>query len=442
MEILAVDDDPILLHTIQMVLEDDFGEILTAKDPNRIEDILTRHPIEVLLLDLNFSIGDEDGKEGLAWIKRTKEKYPLISIIVLTAHGFLEVAVNALKMGASDFIEKPFANEKLVATVHAARHLAQSQMALNEANEAKQQLAQQMNQVGAVVLGKSPAMQTLYETIQKAAQTDASILVLGEHGTGKEMVARLIHQHSPRIHEALIQVDLSAVTETLFESVLFGHVKGAFTDAAEDKMGMMEMANMGTLLLDEVGDMPLHLQAKLLSALQNRTVTRVGDHRPRPIDIRVISTTHLSIEDLSDPTRFRQDLLYRINTIAIEIPPLRYRPEDIKPLAMHFLETYNRKYQRRAQLDKDQLKAYKDYEWPGNVRELQNTIEKMVIMGEAMNPATASARAAHQEDNLYELEKEKIREILHRHSGNISRAASELGIGRNTLYRKMKKYDL
>lgn len=441
MEILAVDDDPILLHTIQMVLEDDFGEVLTATDPNRIEDMITQHPIQVLLLDLNFSIGDEDGKEGLAWIKRTKEKYPLVSIIVLTAHGFLEVAVHALKMGASDFLEKPFSNEKLVATVHAAQHLAQSQMALNVANEAKQQLARQMNQVGALVLGKSHAMQALYETIQKAAQTDASILVLGEHGTGKEVVARLIHQHSSRIHEPLIQVDLGAVTATLFESVLFGHVKGAFTDAAEDKMGMMEMANMGTLLLDEVGDLPMHLQAKLLSALQNRTVTRVGDHRPRPIDIRVICTTHLSLRTLSDTTYFRQDLLYRINTITIEIPPLRHRPEDIKPLATHFLEIYNRKYQKRAQLDKDQLKAYKDYDWPGNVRELQNTIEKMVIMGETVNPSTVT-RSIHQEDNLYELEKEKIREILHRHSGNISRAAAELGIGRNTLYRKMKKYDL
>ncbi|MDW3193421.1 MAG: sigma-54 dependent transcriptional regulator [Cytophagales bacterium] len=442
MEILAVDDDPILLHTLQMVLEDDFGEILTATDPNRIEDILSQNAIEVILLDLNFSRGDEDGKEGLAWIKRTKEKYPLISIVVLTAHGFLELAVDALKIGANDFLEKPFSNEKLVATVQAAKNLAQSQMALNEANETKQQLAQQMNQVGAVVLGKSPAMQVLHQTIQKAAQTDASILVLGEHGTGKEMVARMIHQHSARIHQPLIQVDLSATTASLFESVLFGHVKGAFTDAAEDKMGMMETANGGTLLLDEVGDLPLHLQAKLLSALQNRTVTKVGDHRPRPVDIRVISTTHLPLTDLSDPNRFRQDLLYRINTIAIEIPPLRHRPEDIKPLALHFLETYNLKYQKRAVLEKQQLNAFKEYEWPGNVRELQNTIEKMVIMGEAIDPVSAAARLVQQEDNLYELEKEKIREILHRHSGNISRAAGELGIGRNTLYRKMKKYDL
>lgn len=442
MEILAVDDDPILLHTIQMVLEDDFEEVLTTTDPNRIEDIIAQHTIQVVLLDLNFTKGDEDGKEGLAWIKRTKEKYPLISIVVLTAHGFLEVAVSALKMGASDFLEKPFSNEKLVATVHSARNLSHSKMALNEANEAKQQIAQQMNQIGQVILGKSPAMQSLYETIQKAAQTDASILILGEHGTGKEMVARMIHQHSSRIQEPLMQIDLSAVTETLFESVLFGHVKGAFTDAAEDKMGMMEMANMGTLLLDEVGDLPLHLQAKLLSALQNRTITRVGDHRPRPVDIRVISTTHLSLDHLSDPTRFRQDLLYRINTISIVIPPLRHRPEDIKPLATHFLESFNRKYQKRAVLNKDQLNAYKAYDWPGNVRELQNTIEKMVIMGETSDPGSAAPRQAVQEDNLYELEKEKIRELLHRHSGNISRAASELGIGRNTLYRKMKKYDL
>lgn len=442
MEILAVDDDPILLHTIQMVLEDDFGEVLTATDPNRIEDMIAQNDVRVILLDLNFSRGDEDGKEGLAWIKRTKEKHPLITIIVLTAHGFLEVAVNALKMGASDFLEKPFANEKLIATVNAARNLAQSQAALNEANEAKLQLAQQLNQVGDVVLGKSQAMKTLYATILKAASTDASILVLGEHGTGKDIVARLIHQHSSRFDHPLIRVDLSAVTATLFESVLFGHVKGAFTDAAEDKMGKMEMSNMGTLLLDEVGDLPLHLQAKLLSALQNRTVTRVGDHRPRPVDIRVISTTHLSLEELSDAARFRQDLLYRVNTITIEIPPLRHRPEDIKPLALHFLEIYNRKYQKKTTLEKEQLVQFKAYDWPGNVRELENTIEKMVIMGTSEGPLSAAVRPAQQEDNLYELEKEKIREILQRHSGNISRAASELGIGRNTLYRKMKKYDL
>ncbi len=425
-----------------MVLEDDFGEVITTTDPNRIEDIIARNPIHVMLLDLNFSKGDEDGQEGLAWIKRTKEKHPLVSIVVLTASGFLELAVNALKMGASDFLEKPFANEKLVATIHTARNLVRSQLSLNEANETKQHLAKQMNQVGEVVLGKSQAMHSLYQTIQKAAQTDASILIFGEHGTGKEMVARMIHQHSSRVHQPLIHVDLSAVTETLFESVLFGHVKGAFTDAMEDRMGMLEMANMGTLLLDEVGDLPLHLQAKLLNALQNRTVTRVGDHRPRSVNIRVISTTHLSLESLADPNHFRQDLLYRINTIAIEIPPLRHRPEDIKPLVTHFLETYNRKYKKSAKIDKEQLKNYRLYEWPGNIRELQNTIEKMVIMGEAENPLSSTSKQPQQEDNLYELEKEKIREILHRHSGNISRAANELGIGRNTLYRKMKKYDL
>ena len=342
-----------------------------------------------------------------------------------------------------DFLEKPFANEKLVATVQAALNLTNAQLALQEVHAQKESLTRQMNQVGAMVLGKSPGMQQLYETIKKVAQTDASVLVLGEHGSGKEMVARLIHQHSVRVSQPLIHVDLSAITETLFESTLFGHVKGAFTDASEDQTGLMELANHGTLLLDEVGDMPLHLQAKLLRSLQDRTVTRVGDHRPRPIDIRVISTSHLGLAALSEPDRFRQDLLYRINTISVEIPPLRYRPEDIKPLTLYFLDLFNRKYQTKKDLSKEDYKELKAHSWPGNVRELRNTIEKMVILGESVTPAsTTAAGVVQEEDNLYALEKQKISEVLARHHGNISRAAQELGIGRNTLYRKMKKYDL
>lgn len=443
MDILAVDDDPLLLHTVQMVLEEEFGEILTQTEPNRIEDLLAVHEIKVIVLDLNFSRGDEDGKEGIAWVKRIKEKYPAISIVILTAHGFLDVAVQALKSGASDFLEKPFANEKLVATVQAALNLAKSQIALREVQSQKEHLAQQMNQVGAMILGRSPGMKTLYSTIQKAAQTDASILILGEHGSGKEMVARLIHQNSGRVNQPLIHADMSALTETLFESLLFGHQKGAFTDASEDQIGLMEMANQGTLLLDEVADIPLHLQSKLLRSLQDRTITRVGDHRERPVDIRVISTSHLSLTELNDSNRFRQDLLYRVNTIQIEIPPLRHRPEDIKPLALHFLDEFNRKYHRKTELNKVDLKTFKEHSWPGNVRELRNTIEKMVIMGESIDPSgVAGSQTPPEEDNLYVLEKQKIEEILARHHGNISRAAQELGIGRNTLYRKMKKYDL
>ena len=439
-EILAADDDPILLHTIEMVLEDDFGEIATTTDPNRIEDLLNVHPIKVLILDLNFSRGDEDGQEGLIWIKKLKEKYPDLIITVLTADGFLDIAVASLKNGADDFLEKPFSNEKMVATIQSALNLASTRNALSEAQHQNMELVSQLNKQGPVIFGQSASMATLKSMVDKAAKTDASILITGEHGAGKEVMARLIHQSSARFNEPFIHADLSAVTPSLFESTLFGHAKGAFTDAQEDRMGMMEMANFGSLLLDEIGELPLTLQAKLLSALQNRVITRIGEHRPRPIDVRLITTTHLTEEQLNDDSRFRQDLLYRVNTITVAIPALRHRPEDIKPLASLFLDEFNRRYHKKVKLEKEDFKSFKKHHWPGNVRELKNTIEKMVIMG--TSDGAIQRPQTPRDDNLYDLEKHKIEEILTRHSGNISRAAQELGIGRNTLYRKMKKYDL
>ena len=439
-EILAADDDPILLHTIQMVLEDDFGEVGTTTNPNRIEDLIDHHDIKVLILDLNFSKGDEDGKEGLIWIKKLKEKYPHLFIIILTAHGFLNIAVASLKQGADDFLEKPFSNEKMVATVKSALKISSTTSALNEANTQNALLSGELNKLGPVVFGRSQSMATLQKTIEKAAGTDASILITGEHGSGKEVMARLIHQSSSRFTQPLIHTDLGAITPSLFESTLFGHKKGSFTDAQQDRIGMMEMANFGSLLLDEIGELPLPLQSKLLSALQNRMITRIGEHRARPVDIRLITTTHFSEKELADETKFRQDLLYRVNTITIEIPPLRYRPEDIKPLALLFLEEFNRRYHKKVKLDKEDIKGFKKHHWPGNVRELKNTIEKMVIMGKSEGGINPNESVS--DDNLYSVEKHKIQEILARHSGNISRAAQELGIGRNTLYRKLKKYGL
>ena len=441
MEILAVDDDPLLLHTISMVLEEPFGEIHTLEHPSLAIDLLDSTDVKVILLDLNFAIGDSDGAEGLAWIKKIKEARPHVSIIVLTAHGFLDIAVQSLKQGATDFLEKPFSNEKLVATVQAGLNLANSQQDLADVTSNRNLLINQANQFNSMVIGTSNSMKQVMHMVNKVANTDASVFITGAHGTGKEVLARLIHQQSARAAQPFINTDLSSISSSLFESTLFGHVKGAFTDASDDKTGMMEGANLGTLLLDEIGSIPLELQSKLLAALQNREVTRVGEHRPRAIDIRLISTSHKSMEMLSNPAHFRQDLLFRINTVHIELPPLRNRKEDIKPLTEHFLGQFNRKYDKTFGLTKVQIKELEAYHWPGNVRELRNNIERMVIMDNT-DAFTGNDNAQAKADNLYEVEKRKIEEILARHAGNITHAANELGIGRNTLYRKMKKYDL
>lgn len=440
MEILAIDDDPLMLHTVSMVLEEAFGEIHTLEHPSLAVSLLEITDIKVILLDLNFAIGDSDGAEGLAWIKRIKDLQPHVSIVVLTAHGFLDIAVQSLKQGATDFIEKPFSNEKLTATIQAALNLANSQRALAEVSTSRDLLINQTNQVGGMVVGQSKAIKRVMDMVAKVASTDASVFITGAHGTGKEVLARYIHQQSTRVAQPFINVDLSAISQGLFESTLFGHVQGAFTDASQDKAGMMEGANLGTLLLDEIGNLPLELQTKLLAALQNREVSRVGEHRPRAIDIRLISTSHKTIEMLSDRNQFRQDLLFRINTVHIQVPALRNRREDIKPLAEHFLDHFNRKYDKTFGLTKAQIKELEDYPWPGNIRELRNNIERMVIMDNT--DALIGNEPDLPTDNLYEVEKRKIAEILERHAGNITHAAAELGIGRNTLYRKMKKYDL
>jgi DNA-binding NtrC family response regulator len=421
-----------------MVLEEPFGEIHTAEHPDAVTSLLQSKDIKVIILDLNFAIGDSDGAEGLAWIKRIKTWQPDVSIIVLTAHGFLDIAVKSLKQGATDFLEKPFSNEKLIATVQAALNLANSQQDLTDANSPQDALTSQFN---GIMTGQSSLMKQVMHMVAKVAHTDASVLITGAHGTGKEVLARLIHQQSARAAEPFVNTDLSAISPGLFESTLFGHAQGAFTDASQDKAGMMETANLGTLLLDEIGDLPLALQSKLLAALQNRQVSRVGENRSRAIDIRLISTSHKSLELLSDPTQFRQDLLFRINTIHIELPALRNRREDIQPLAEHFLALFNRQYDRSLALTKQQFQELTDYHWPGNIRELRNTIERMVII-DNQEGFKGNEKAQPKTDNLYEVEKRKIMEVMERHSGNITHAAAELGIGRNTLYRKMRKYDL
>jgi len=440
MEIIAIDDDPILLHTVQMVLEESFGDIHTLEHPEKLTMLRPSAPPKVILLDLNFMIGESSGAEGLAWIKKIKEQFPNVSIIILTAHGFLELAVQALKQGAFDFLEKPFANEKLVSTVQAGINLANSQLQLSASISKSEVLINQINQFNNMVMGGSAAMKQVMEVVEKVANTDASVLITGEHGTGKEVLAQYIHQQSSRAAQPFVTADLTAISTGLFESTLFGHVKGAFTDASVDKAGLIETANLGTMLLDEVGDISITLQSKLLAVLENREVTRVGEHRPRAVDIRLISSSSRSMEELNDTQQFRQDLLFRINTVHIDIPPLRHRREDIKPLIKYFLKKFNQKYDRSYQPEKSLISKFAAYEWPGNIRELRNTIERLVITDGSTDFTQSNAQL--KEDNLYELEKNKIAEIIERHAGNISRAAAELGIGRNTLYRKMKRYDL
>lgn len=444
MEIAAIDDDPLLLHTIQMVLEEDFGDILKLEHPISIEDQLSKHPIQVIILDLNFAIGTSDSKEGLAWVSKIKDRWDHISIIVLTAHGFIDVAVNSLKLGAMDFIEKPFVNEKLVATVKAALTLAQSKQQLALVTAQKKLLINQLNQEAPNMIITSEVMKNIHKTVIKVANSDASVLITGEHGTGKEMIARLIHQESKRVTEPFVHIDLGSLVESLFESTLFGHAKGAFTDAGEDKAGLVEMADLGTLFLDNISELSLNQQAKLLSVIQNREVMRVGEHLPRAVDIRLICTTHLTLDQLSSTRDFRQDLFFRINTMVIELPPLRHRLDDIKPLINHFLDHFNSKYNKVVSLSKTEISTLRNHSWPGNVRELMNTLERVVIMEEEESN-TLQIKAfeeSEKSDNLYAIESAKIAEIIARHSGNISRAAQELGIGRNTLYRKIKKYDL
>ena len=300
MDIVAIDDDPLLLHTIKMVLEEDFGEILTLTHPNLLENHLRDHEVQVILLDLNFAIGTSDGNEGLAWVSRIKEQWENISIIVLTAHGFIDVAVKSLKQGATDFLEKPFVNEKLIASVKAALTLARSKQQLEHLKTQKKSLINQLNRGSSYVTGNSENMKKVHDTIMKIADTDAPVLITGEHGTGKEMNARLIHQESGRVTEPFVHVDLSSTHETLFESILFGHAEGAFTDAGKGKEGLIETANLGTLFLDGIGELPKRQQAKLLTVLQNREVMRVGEHQPRLVDFRLICANHMPIDQLSD----------------------------------------------------------------------------------------------------------------------------------------------
>ncbi|HVV82064.1 MAG TPA: sigma-54 dependent transcriptional regulator [Kofleriaceae bacterium] len=455
--ILIVDDDHDILTAARLLLKRQVDVVATS-DPSRIPSLLAEQPFDVVLLDLNFVTGVRSGREGLTWMTRVHQADPDAVVVLMTAYTAFDTAVEAMKLGAFDFVAKPWQNEKLIATVRAAIEHRRSRVEAARLKRQNRELAAELSRPSSeLVLGESPAMRRVLELVARAAPTDANVLILGENGTGKELVAREIHRRSARADAVFMSVDLGAVTESVIESELFGHRRGAFTGASEHRIGRFQAADRGTLFLDELGNVSRHLQAKLLTALERREVVPVGANAPVPIDVRVISATNVARKDLEDETAFRQDLLYRLNTVEIVVPPLRERREDIPLLADHFLRLYARKVGRPVRrIADDALAAMVAYPWPGNVRALRHALERAVILsdgdtlrlGDFPLPAVAArvpeaaAAGPPTAATLAELERQAIVAALARHGGNISHAAHELGITRTSLYRRMEKHGL
>ena len=447
--ILVVDDNKAVLNALEMLLAGVFREVITLRTPNQIEAILESGRVDVVLLDMNFSAGINTGNEGLYWLSRIKEYAAEIPVVLFTAYADIDLAVRAVKEGATDFVVKPWDNAKLVATLLAAYRLHESRREVKQLKAKEEVLKGQLSPERTVVWGESDVMRRVRQLIEKVAVTDANVLITGENGTGKEIVAREIHALSGRRWEVMISVDMGAITETLFESELFGHVKGAFTDAREDRVGKFEAANKGTLFLDEIGNLSYALQSKLLATLQSRKVIRVGSNKPIDVNIRLICATNSDLSRMVKEGTFREDLLYRINTIHVEVPPLRERGNDILLLAEAFLRDYGRKYRKPdLSFSGETRQRLLGYSWPGNVRELQHTVEKAVIMcdRQVLTPEDFLFKSEPSEmaplETLEDMEREMIRKALERHEGNLSAVASRLGITRQTLYNKMKKFNL
>ncbi len=446
--ILIVDDNKSILSALEILLIPEFQTVTTLSDPNQIPTELRRKDYNLVILDMNFNAGINTGNEGIYWLGRIKETHPEISVVMITAYGDIELTVKALKMGATDFFLKPWDNNKLLATLRSALQLNWSKKEVNQLKEKEKGLKTEINREQKFIIGSSPQLMQVLNMVRKVAKTDANVLITGENGTGKELIAHEIHRLSERANEVLISVDMGAVSETLFESELFGHVKGAFTDARDNRPGKFEVADKGSLFLDEIGNLPYHLQAKLLVALQNRKISRVGSNQTIPIDIRLICATNKNLEQMVGEGAFREDLLYRINTIQIEVPPLRERGNDILVLADFFLKKYASKYNKPGlKINQQAQDKLKKYTWPGNIRELQHTIEKAVILSEGsvlkaedffMRPVV-QGRNSDAEMTLEEMEKRMINQAIDKNNGNLSAAAEQLGITRQTLYNKIKK---
>jgi len=449
---VVVDDDPDITLAARLALRDMFERVETFSSPAELIALLDRESPDAILLDLNFERARTDSREGLEYLAKIMDIDPEAAVVIITAHGGVSVAVEAIKAGASDFVAKPWSNERLEATVRSAAALRRSRLDARTERGRASELAQGPD---TPLLGRSTAMERVRMLIDRAAPTDANVLILGENGTGKEIVAREIHRLSRRADRPMVSVDLGATSETLFESELFGHAKGSFTGAAGERIGRLKAADLSTLFLDEIGNLPIHLQPKLLTALEQREVVPVGANKPIAIDVRVIAATNASPDQLSDEKRFRQDLLFRLNTIEIELPPLRQRREDIPQLFDHYLRLYERKYDKpERELPPAVLQALVANDWPGNVRALRHAAERAVIMAEGDRYRTddfplprrgqAGAVAPDTSDtlNLDQLEKQMIERALRMHHFNISLAASELGLSRGALYRRMEKHGL
>ncbi len=453
-KILIIDDDEDVLLAAKMLLKKHAKEVTIEKNPKKIPFLLNNHTYDLILLDMNFSKDITSGKEGFYWLEQILDKDPQAVVILITAFGDVEMAVRALKAGATDFVLKPWQNEKLIATLSSASRLKKSYEEVSQLKQTKKQLQDDSNHAFKDIIGNSEVMKEVFKVIEKVAATDANVLILGENGTGKELIARAIHQKSMRNDNVFIGVDMGAITETLFESELFGHKKGAFTDAKEDRAGRFEIANKGSLFLDEIGNLSLPLQSKLLTAIQKREVTRIGSNKVTAIDIRLICATNMPVYDMVGDNTFRQDLLYRINTVEIQLPPLRQRPEDIPLLTDHFSRQYANKYRKPiSKIAPGTVKKLQKYSWPGNIRELQHAIERAIIMSDSdtLNPEDFFFLSQKQESvqtaepdsyNLDDVEKGVIERVINKHNGNISKAAKELGLTRASLYRRLEKYGL
>jgi len=453
---LIVDDDPDILLAGRMLLRGTFREILTAQEPAAALDQVRRQRPDVILLDMNFSRGATSGDEGFRLLGDILGIDPEAVVIVITAHGGIQIAIEAIKRGATDFVSKPWANERMLATVKTAAALRATRREASVEKQRVQAVATPVAGSETPLLGRSAAMRRVHSLIERAAPTDANVLILGENGTGKELVAREIHRRSRRADRVMVSVDLGAVAESLFDSELFGHVKGAFTDAKGDRIGRLQAADGGTLFLDEIGNLPLHLQPKLLTALEQRKVTPVGSNRAVPIDVRVVSATNLAPGQLGDESVFRQDLLFRLNTVEILLPPLRERREDIPDVLDHYLQLYARKYGKEPKsVPPDVLRQLQDDDWPGNVRALRHAAERAVILSggdaysiedfplsTAKRPARLEIAPADDDLNLDRIERRTVERALKKHGWNISLAATELGLTRASLYRRMEKYGL
>ncbi|MEM8966257.1 MAG: sigma-54 dependent transcriptional regulator [Bacteroidota bacterium] len=456
-KILIVDDNEDVLQAAKIFLKRHFLQVDTEKNPGAIPATISNEQYDVILLDMNFTKDVSSGKEGYFWLDQILEKDPSAVVILITAYGDVDMAVRAIKEGATDFVLKPWNNEKLLATVMAALKLRATKSEVNQLRSQQEILTADLNNKFQDIIGSSPTMQRVFETIEQVASTDANVLILGENGTGKEVIARAIHRRSQRTNNVFINVDLGAVTESLFESELFGHMKGSFTDAKQDRVGRFEAASEGTLFLDEIGNLSLPLQAKLLTALQNKRITPVGSNKVIDVDVRFICATNMPLYEMVQNNEFRQDLLYRINTIEINLPPLRERAEDLEPLATHFLTMYSKKYNKPIHsISASAIKRMQKYHWPGNVRELQHSVERAVILSNkpTLQPEdfffnADNARQGKDQDELHlekydleEVEKLLIRKVLKKHGGNISKAAGDLGLTRASLYRRLEKYDI